>query len=313
MKIRLPVHAALWMNPQNKKRYILLKATCKKDNDLVLNFFRVKKEREDRNQKEFFAQVVLDLPHQKRTFQQNAAVWKLVTVIFESMEGRLPNEEEKYNLYLDLLDAYADKVPNRIKGGLRPIHISEANSLEGSKFIDGLLYHLATECNLTYEAQTTVQEILQEWETWRGGLDTDHTDYADNEQTEMLTELEWHRKHVYSEASGRGGIIVRAHIVSRGADTPDIEKSWNWMALLWEEHEDQHHIGWDAFLQKYPHLRGRVDRARNLAGKIKLEFKSEQRTGKHKPENLALAALVNEEPEEGYGDSWAWSELHDTD
>jgi hypothetical protein len=216
-------------------------------------------------------------------------VWKLVTVIFESMEGRLPTEEEKYELYLDLLDVYADKVPNRIRGGLRPIHISEANSLEGSKFIDGLLSHLATECSLSYEAQTTVQEILQEWENWRGGLETDHADYANAEQTEMLTELEWRRKHVYSEASGRGGTIVRAHIMSRGADRSDIEKAWNWVALLPEEHEEQHRLGWDKFLDIYPHLRGRVVRARNLAGKLELEFKHEDI--KYRPENMAIEAM----------------------
>jgi hypothetical protein len=265
MRIRLPVQAALWKHPQKQGDYILLKATCKKDNDLVLQFFRTKTDREKRNQREFFVQVVLDLPHQKRTFQQNAAVWKLVTVIFESMEGRMPDEEEKYNLYLDLLDVYAEKVPNRIKGGLRPIHISEQNSLEGSMFIDGLLYHLATECSLSYEAQTTVQEVLQEWENWRGGMEKDHTDYANTEQTEMLTELEWRRRHAYSEASGRGGAIVRAHIVSRGSDAADIEASWNWIAMLPEEHLDQHWRGWDEFLRIYPHLKGRVERARKLA------------------------------------------------
>jgi hypothetical protein len=273
MKIRLPVHAALWKHPKKQGDYIVLKASCKKDNDLILKFFSTKTAREDRNQKEFFVQAALDLPYQKRTFKQNAAVWKLVTVIFESMEGRLPTEEEKYALYLDLLDAYVDKVPNRIKGGLRPVHISEANSLEGSKFIDGLLSHLATECSLSYEAQATVQEVLQEWENWRGGLERDPADYADVEQTEMLTELEWRRKHVYSEASGRGGAIVRAHIVSRGADASDMEKSWNWAALLPEEHEEQHRLGWDEFLQIYPHLRGRVERARRLAGKTELEHK----------------------------------------
>jgi hypothetical protein len=292
MKIRLPVHAALWKHPQTRGDYILLKATCKKDNDLVLQFFSTKKEREERNQKEFFVQAVLDLPHQKRTFRQNAAVWKLVTVIFENIEDRMPTEEEKYELYLDLLDAYADKVPSRIRGGLRPVHISEANSLEGSKFIDGLLYHLATECQLSYEAQTTVQDILQEWETWRGEQETDHTDYADSKQTEMLTELEWRRKHVYSEASGRGGTIVLAHIVSRGSDAADIEKSWNWMALLPEEHEQQHRLGWDGFLQIYPHLKGRVDRARRLAGKP--ELKSLSMT----PQGLAMEALDITEEED---------------
>jgi hypothetical protein len=275
--------------------YIVLKATCQKDHQLAASLFTKKKEWEDRNQREFFLTALLDLPYQRRTFRQNSAVWKLVTVIFESMEGRLPDEDEKYGLYLDLLDAYADKVPNRIKGGLRPVHISEANSLEGSRFIDGLLVHLATECDLTYEAQTTVQEVLQEWERWRGGLEYDHADYADAGQTEMLTELEWRRRHVYSEASGRGGAIVRAHIVSRGTDAPDIEKAWNWMALLPEEHEEQHRLGWDRFLDIYPHLRGRVGRARNLAGKLELDFKgARQRAAAYNPESLAVQALMEE-------------------
>jgi hypothetical protein len=286
MKIRLPVHAAL------SKGYIVLKATCKKDNDLAIKLFSTKKDWEERNHHDYFLTATLDLPYQKRTFKQNRSVWKLVTVIFESMEGRMPDEEEKYNLYLDLLDAYADKVPNRIKGGLRPVHISESNSLEGSNFIDGLLYHLATDCSLTYEAQTTVQEVLQEWEQWRGDMETDHTDYADNEQTEMITESEWRRKHAYSEASGRGGDIVRAHIVSRGSDYEDIEMSWNWIALLPEEHDHQHRLGWDGFLSIYPHLKGRVDRARNLAGKLELGFKGSQRVIACNPESLAMQALM---------------------
>jgi hypothetical protein len=271
MKIRLPVHAALWRYPHKQGEYILLKATNNKDNDLIHKLFATKKEWEERNQREFFLAALLELPRQHRTFRQNATVWKLVTVIFESLEGRLPDEEERYSLYLDLLDAYADKVPSRIKGGLRPIHISEANSLEGARFIDALLSHLASLCDLSLDLQATVQDVLQEWEQWRGGLEIDPIDFADLEQTVMLTEKEWREKHVYSEASGRGGMIQRAHIVSRGADAADIEKSWNWMALTPEEHEEQHRRGWDEFLRIYPHLRGRVERARKAAGRLELK------------------------------------------
>ena len=294
MKIRLPVHAALWRHPQKKGDYILLKATCKKDNDLLLKLFSTKKEWEDRNNREFFVTALLDLPYQRRTFKQNAAVWVLVTAIFESLEGRLPDEEEKYNLYLDLLDVYADRIPNRLNGGTRPIHISESNSLGGSRFIDGLLSHLATQCELDYGTQSTVQEVLQEWEAWRGELETDHADYADREQSVMLTEEEWREKHVYSEVSGRGGIIVRAHIVSRGSYAAGIEVSWNWIAMTPEEHEQQHRRGWDEFLGIYPHLRGRVERARRLAGKLELEFKADKRTVENKPARSALENLVNE-------------------
>jgi hypothetical protein len=267
MEIQLPVHAVL------KQGYIVLKHTCKADYDLAVNLFNKKTEWERRNGREFYLQARLGLRYQKRTYKQNSTVWELVTVIFQSMSDnrRKPTEEEKYDLYYDLLEVYADKTPNRLTGGLRPVHISESNSVEGARFIDGLLAHLATACELDYHAQSEVQDILQQWEAWRGGLADDPLDYADIGCTRPLTEKEWREKHPYSEASGRGGAIVRAHIVSRGSDAADIGESWNWMALLWEEHEKQHEIGWGAFLQIYPHLRGRAERARRLAGRLDLK------------------------------------------
>ena len=265
-KIRLPVHAALLKHAEKPGEYVVLKATCAKDNDLLSRFFRTKAEWEKRNRKEFTVQTTLDLPYQRRTFRQNSAVWKLVTVIFENMEERKPDEDEKYALYLDLLDAYADKVPNRIKGGTRPVHISEANSLEGSRFIDGLLHHLAMECGLSCDAQATVQEVLYEWEAWRGGLERDPSDYADAGQTEPLCEKEWRRRRVYSEASGRGGDIVLHHIVTKGSNKAAEDKAWNWLALTNEEHQSLHRLGDEHFLSVYPHLRGRFERAERLAG-----------------------------------------------
>jgi hypothetical protein len=291
MEIQLPVHAVL-----DKRGYIILKDTCKADYNLVLSLFKKKAEWEKRNEKEYFLSARLGLHYQRRTYKQNAAVWELVTVIFQSQseEGRKPTEEEKYALYLDLLEVYADKVPNKLTGGLRPVHISESNSVEGARFIDGLLYHLATECDLEYGAQATVQSVLQEWEAWRGSMEVDPIDYRDIDCADLVPETEWRQKHPYSEASGKGGGIVRAHIVSRGTDAPDIEKAWNWIALLHEEHMEQHRLGWDKFLDIYPHLRGRVERARSLAGKSEIGFKAAQGAIERQPENLALAALADE-------------------
>jgi hypothetical protein len=285
MKIRLPVRAAQY------KGRILLKEVNQSGKELIDRIFAKKKEWEERNGREFYLQVELDLRYQKRTFKQNSSVWKLIECIWFSMEKDPPTEEEKYSLYLDLLEAYADRIQNRITGELRPIHISESNSLEGARFIDGLLYHLATMCSLDYGTQSQVIDVLQEWEEWRGGLEIDPVDYSDLTCTKLLTEYEWRQKHVVSEASGKGGRIELAHIVSRGSDTADIEKAWNWMALLHDEHIQQHQIGWDGFLQIYPHLRGRVDRARKLAGKIDLEFKNSQKTIQYKPVDLAMEAL----------------------
>jgi hypothetical protein len=144
-------------------------------------------------------------------------------------------------------------------------------------------------CSLDHDTQSQVIDVLQEWEEWRGSIEIDPMDYSDHECTRLLTEEEWREKHQVSEASGRGGDIVRAHIVSRGADAADIEKAWNWTALLHEEHLEQHRLGWDQFLQIYPHLRGRVGRARKLAGKLDLEYKSSSRAIRKK--DLAMEAL----------------------
>jgi hypothetical protein len=279
MKIRLPVHA------MRKSGYVVLKETNKSGAELFDRIFAKKQEWEERNGREFYLQIELDLRYQKRTFKQNSSVWKLVECIWLSMEKDPPTEEEKYALYLDLLEVYADKTKNRITGELRPVHISESNSMEGARFIDGLLYHLATICDIQTDTASTVFDVMCQWEEWRGTLNVDPVDYSDLDCTKLLTELEWREKHKVSEASGKGGRIELAHIVSRGSDSPDIEKAWNWMALLHEEHMQQHQIGWDEFLQIYPHLRGRVERARRMAGKLELKGLPKS------PQNLALEAL----------------------
>jgi hypothetical protein len=278
MKIRLPVRAV------QHKGFIVLKEVNAAGKELVQRIFRKKQDWEERNGREFYLQATLDLAYQKRTYKQNSAVWVLVQAIFESMEGRLPDEEEKYGLYLDLLEQYADKVPSRF-GGLRPVHISEANSLEGARFIDGLLYHLSKWCDLSMDAQAGVVDVLQQWEEWRGELETDPIDYSDSGCSRLITEAEWRERHQVSEASGRGGKIVLAHIVSRGADSADIEKAWNWLALTDDEHLAQHQHGWEEFLRIYPHLRGRVERARRMAKKAELKAAPQSAT------SLALEAI----------------------
>jgi len=61
------------------------------------------------------------------------------------------------------------------------------------------------------------------------------------------------------------------HIVSAGSDIADYEQSWNWIRALRSIHKRQHDKGWSAVLKEYPHLKGKVERARRLAQKRGLE------------------------------------------
>ena len=249
--------------------YVILKPTDSKDLDLVKKMFASKTEREHRNNSEILLECEIDCAFHKRTFKQLRAVWKLVEVIFmnDSENHRKPTQEEKYELYLDLLDVYGDKKPNRFKqNSLRNVHISESDTMQASRFIESLLYHISTQCDLPTDLQATVRSVLYQWQIWRGKQEVD---INDNRNIDDLREMVR-----YSEASGRCERLELAHIVSRGADYADIEESWNIIVLTHDEHRQvQHQHGWDTFLEMYPHLRGRVEKARELAGKLPLQKK----------------------------------------
>lgn len=277
MKVTAFFHGLLYKNQ------IILRATDTKDFLLIRKMFESKVKREERTKREILLKCEIDAQFQNRTFKQLRAVWKLVEVIFISMENRKPTDSEKYDLYLDLLDVYADKTPSRLKKDtLRPVHISESNTVAAARFIDGLLYHLATECALSYDLQADVRKVLYEWEIWRGKQEGDFRD--------EMTVAQWRQTAKYSEASGISGDVDCHHIVSRGSAPQFIDCAWNVLALTRAEHEFFHAHGWNAFLGKYPHLKGRVERAFEKAGHLSIPqgTASEQYV---RIENLADLAL----------------------
>lgn len=242
---------------------IVLKVNDPKDFYNVKKLFKSKSEREVRSQKEILLKCEIDAAFQHRSFKQLNAVWELVTVIFQSdsENHRKPTHEEKYELYLDLLELYADKVPNRFTNQLRSIHISEANTVAGSNFIEGLLFHLVSMCKLPDDLQATVRSVLYEWEIWRGKQDEDIND------TRTIEEM---REYViFSEASGRTPVHYH-HIVSRGACPAAIDKAWNILALTPDEHNFFHQQckNYDEFLERYPHLRGKIETAQKKAAEL---------------------------------------------
>lgn len=253
MKITAFFHGIL------KNDLVILKINDYKDLDNLKKLFKSKTDRENRSKKEILLKCEIDAAFQHRSFKQLSAVWKLIEVIFESEEKRKPIDDEKYNLYLDLLELYADKIPNRYNNQLRSIHISEANTVAGSHFIEGLLYHLATLCNLNQDQESTVRSVLYDWEISRGKVPEDIND------SRTINDIREYVK--FSEASGRGGVLHLHHIVSRGACPAAIDKAWNIMVLTEDEHNFFHQQckTWDEFLEVYPHLRGKVEKAQKKA------------------------------------------------
>lgn len=237
------------------------------DVPVVQKLFDVKARREQKDGGDVGVTYTLEVSARERTFKQQAAIWALLKIMFVSMNDYSPTHDELYDLYLDVLDLYANKRPNRFTGALRPVHLSESNVEDAARLIEGIMGALADFCDLSLDAQSEVKKIFVAWQEHRGGMKLDPLDYDDDGKP--LSELAWREKHKVSDASGIGGRLELAHIVSRGANTKLIDNPENWLMLTYEEHRlVQHQNGWDEFLERYPHLRGRVLRARNLVSQV---------------------------------------------
>lgn len=203
-----------------------------------------------------------------KTYSQLKTAWALVTILFQSEFGRKPTEKERYKYHLELLEAFADdtmREPSlRDPEVLVPIGFSEMTIQQLSNFINILIQLLGESCSLSITDQMEAQQVFQEWQNFMSSQDRDWNDYdSDGNLLDIDT---WRELHTVSFASGKGGPLDLAHIVTRGADPHDKYNCWNVMMLTHDEHMDQHAIGWTEFVKKYPHLKGRVQRAERLSG-----------------------------------------------
>lgn len=252
----LPEKHVAWIRPNSE------------DEPAFVAVFDAIAKRREKTNADVLPVITIHLPGRERTYKQNDTLWALITIIFESMNGRKPTQTEKYDLYLDILEEHAERIPTRFSRRLRPIHISESDTVHAAQLIQACFDIVVEYCDLNVDLQSDVRNLFYKWHTWRGSLDEDPLDY-DGEK--VMDEKDWRESHKVSDASGIGGYLEKAHIVSRGAAPGAIECPWNWLALTHEEHQYQHRFGWKAFLEKYPHLSGRVERARLLVGKMSSE------------------------------------------
>ncbi|MCK5601505.1 hypothetical protein KAR91_06545 [Candidatus Pacearchaeota archaeon] len=66
--------------------------------------------------------------------------------------------------------------------------------------------------------------------------------------------------------------LIQMHIVSKGSATDLRDEPWNWLHASQHIHKKQHDLGWGPILQDYPHMKGKIDKARAIAKKRELHF-----------------------------------------
>lgn len=254
MEFETSLRMKLYRSSDGNKDCVAIKPCNPKDYDLF--------EKLEQTGKEVFI-ATFRTPVRTRTYKQHRTVFKLVECIWYSQNADPPTREEKEQLYEDLKAEYADKRISTINPDERvPIGLTDGTVETTAHFIQQLINILAEDCDIkNVEQWTTVRQAIQEWEEWRGTLKEDPLDYE-------MSDEEYRELHKVSEASGEGGQLHKHHIVTRGSDARDIDEVWNWIMITVKEHADIHQYGEEAFLKRFPHLKGKFARAHELANKI---------------------------------------------
>lgn len=227
-----------------------------------------------------YSTITMKSGYATKSYSQVKTAWAIIKMLAIARLGRKPTEQELNQVYEECLDLFADK--ELIKGifsddKYEPISMSKMSKSQLARFIQSMMQFLHETTNglmISPDDMIEIDDLFKEWKNYLSLLDVDPTDLDEN--GEYLSLDDYRKIHTVSYASGRacgedGSPLEMAHIVSKGSDPAFENCCWNVMMLTHEEHQgimhghEIHEGGWNALIARFPHIRGRVERAYNMA------------------------------------------------
>lgn len=208
----------------------------------------------------------------RKSFDQVKAVFALIDIIFQCDHARKPTGHEKALYYTYLLNEYGERCMVSVSGSepsWQAIGLSSMTKAQAARFISALMAHVCQLCDLPEHLASEVSTLVETFTAYRGLMDEDEVDKGVDGK--YLSVQEWIRRNNYSHATGKTERLEIAHIVSKGTAPQFRDCVWNFLRLTHDEHMEQHTRGWDHMFRLYPHIKGRVERAREMAGKLELQ------------------------------------------
>ena len=211
-----------------------------------------------------YVTITLKTSNKAKTYSQIKTCWGLFELIVNQYR-LIDIITTKEIIYDDMLEMFAEKTHGTVNPEKEhPITLSKMDCRQLSLFIQNVINFIVECFDLNKQGMIDLKLLFEDYQNYMSSQEKDWNDYDEN--GDLLSVDEWDEKHQLSFASGLGGELDKAHIVSRGADERYRDCVWNLMKLTREEHQKQHEIGWYRFCELYPHLKGRVERAERLSG-----------------------------------------------
>jgi len=208
----------------------------------------------------------------RRSNNQNTTLRGIERFIFIAENGYEPTKDDLYWIHEGLLEKYSTWTINPRNGVSTPKRTSDPSmsTTEMAKIVQGALDTLATmqiPQSILNEIGNDMKKLWENWYRWRYDQKKDPLFEAENE----LTWEKYKSLHPVCELCGlpdnEYDPLIRMHIVSKGADLASYERPWNWLRSHNSHHILQHNEGWKIIEKSYPHIVGKLKRAKLMQGK----------------------------------------------
>jgi hypothetical protein len=198
--------------------------------------------------------VTIDLESGRASnLAMNRLYFRLLGILYEAINGERPTQEEKEAFHEDFKAAHGLRRPSKlVPGELVPIGLSERDYTAAHHLIEEAFQEIG-QMSMAKADQGITRELWFDY--WQAGGPA------------YLDETDFRARATLCAACGRGGAIELCHMTSRGASPDREDDPGNWIPLCHDHHMEQHRVGVKSFLDRYPHLKNRWNKARGGAGK----------------------------------------------
>ena len=189
-----------------------------------------------------------------------------------AIAGEKPSDDMVDDVHEAIVESVMPEIVNRYNGKKYHKRTSEGSSKEIARCVEQALNWLAT-CDIPDAVVCAMGKSMKalwlEWYTWRYNEETDPL-YDDEQQMDWEKYCEFHPVCELCAIAGTDGDpLERMHIVSKGAEARAYEYPWNWLRVHNSHHVPvQHQHGWKATESEFPHIVGKLKRARIMAQKM---------------------------------------------
>lgn len=218
-------------------------------------------------------EMTLEIPVKRRSSDQNRLYWALLRIMSYELKGCHGYEEE---IHEELLRMYSPRVESILGDEDVPKRSKDMDTEEFAELINAVFKHLA-EAGTMVESQNDIRNYWRQYYEWRGTKKKDPLKIKSMEEyrrmvpyCEACLTYTWQTDE-FGKDVDTGHIC---HVVSAGSGGELIPE--NVFHFCGKHHiEDQHKYGWEKFLEEFPHLRWKVERARQIASHKPLQIQAD--------------------------------------